>query len=154
MLYYNTHMSNVIYPDAPRVAVGAVIIYENKVLLVLRGKAPAKDVWSIPGGAVDLGETLQAAAEREVLEETGLHIKAGEIIYTFEAIQRDETGRVQYHYVILDLTADLIDPTEDPVPADDARDVRWFELSKLTEVDVPISEATLTLLQKIIKANE
>lgn len=147
-------MTNTIYPDAPRVAVGAVVIYENKVLLVLRGKAPAKDVWAIPGGSVKLGETLQAAAEREVLEETGLHIKAGEILYTFEAIQHDEAGQVEYHYVILDLAADLVDPTEAATPADDARDVRWFDLGKLAEVDVPISRTTRTLLQEIVKTNE
>lgn len=142
------------YPDAPRVAVGAVVIHENKVLLVLRGKAPAKDYWAIPGGSVKLGESLQAAAEREVLEETGLHIKAGEIIYAFDAIQHDEAGRVEYHYVILDLVASIIDPAEVPIPADDARDVQWFELSKLAEVDVPISAATQTLLQKITREND
>jgi 8-oxo-dGTP pyrophosphatase MutT (NUDIX family) len=72
-----TLLINTIYPDAPRVAVGAVVIYEKKVLLVLRGKPPAEGLWAIPGGSVDLGETLQMAAEREVLEETGLHVKAG-----------------------------------------------------------------------------
>jgi ADP-ribose pyrophosphatase len=61
-------MVSKMYPDAPRVAVGAVITHKDKVLLVLRGQPPAKDMWAIPGGSVNLGETLQAAAEREVLE--------------------------------------------------------------------------------------
>ncbi len=144
-------MPNTIYPDAPRVAVGAVVLHENKVLLVLRGKAPAKDTWAIPGGSVNLGETLQAAAEREVLEETGLHIKAGEIIYTFDAIHRDAAGRVQYHYVILDLLATLIDPSQSPKPADDARDVRWFELVDIDQIDAPISATTRQLLRSLDK---
>lgn len=145
-------MSNTIYPSAPRVAVGAVVLHENKVLLVLRGKAPAKDTWAIPGGSVNLGETLQAAAEREVLEETGLYIKAGKVIYTFDAIYRDPAGRVQYHYVILDLIATLTDPSQLPRPADDARDVGWFELADIERVDVPISATTRELLRELYKA--
>jgi len=119
---------NTIYPDAPRLAVGAVIVHQNKVLLVRRGNAPAKGLWAIPGGSVNLGETLQAAAEREVLEETGLHIKAGAMIYAFEKIQRDEVGRVQFHYVILDLAAEALDPTQPLIPADDASDAGWYSL--------------------------
>lgn len=143
-------MASTMYPDAPRVAVGAVVIHEDKVLLVLRGQAPAKDMWAIPGGSVDLGETLQAAAEREVLEETGLKIKAGEVIYAFEKIQRDEAGRVQFHYVILDLAAEALDPTHPLTPADDVRQAGWFSLSDLDRLKMPVSETTRTLLQKIM----
>ena len=64
-------MVSTIYPDAPRVAVGAIVVHQYKVLLVLRGKAPAKGMWAIPGGSVNLAETLQAAAEREILDWTG-----------------------------------------------------------------------------------
>ncbi len=142
-------MTRTIYPDAPRVAVGAVVIHQNKVLLVLRGKAPAKGLWAIPGGSIELGETLQAAAEREILEETGLRVKAGEVIYTFDAIQRDEAGRVQYHYVILDVRAELLDPAQTPVPADDAVDVRWFDFSDLDQSRWPMSKTTRQLLQSL-----
>ena len=100
-------MASKIYPDAPRVAVGAVVIHRDKVLLVLRNQAPAKGLWAIPGGSVELGETLKTAAEREVLEETGLRVRAGEVVYTFDAIQCDPEGRVQYHYVIIDLLAEV-----------------------------------------------
>lgn len=139
-----------LYPDAPRVAVGGIVIYDNKVLLILRGKAPAKGLWAVPGGSVKLGETLQAAVAREVAEETGLRVKAGQIIYTFDAIQRDEAGQVQYHYVILDLLAELLDPSQEPRPGDDAVDVRWFTLADLERQDWPLSDTTRTLLRKII----
>ena len=141
-------MVSKIYPDAPRVAVGAVIIHQDKVLLVLRGQPPAQDLWAIPGGSVELGETLQAAAEREVVEETGLRIKAGQVIYIFDAIQRDDLGRVQYHYVILDLEAEALDPTQLLTPADDVRDAGWFTLAELTRPGFPISETTRLLLQQ------
>jgi ADP-ribose pyrophosphatase len=143
---------NTIYPDAPRVAVGAVITHQNEVLLVRRGKAPAKGLWAIPGGSVNLGETLQAAAEREVLEETGLYIKAGAVIYAFEKIQRDEVGRVQFHYVILDLVAEALDPTQPLTPADDVSDAGWFSLLDLDQKNIPISDTTLALLKDILKS--
>lgn len=145
-------MSNTIYPDAPRVAVGAVVIHQTKVLLVLRNNAPAKDMWAIPGGSVNLGETLQAAAEREILEETGLRIKAGEVIYTFDAIYRDAAGRVQYHYVILDLAAQALDPGQPLTPGDDARAAGWFSLADLDRLNQPVSETTRRLLQQIFKS--
>ena len=144
-------MVNTIYPDAPRLAVGAVIVHQNKVLLVRRGNAPAKGLWAIPGGSVNLGETLQAAAEREVLEETGLHIKAGAMIYAFEKIQRDEVGRVQFHYVILDLAAEALDPTQPLIPADDASDAGWYSLNDLAQQKLPVPDTTLTLLYKVLK---
>ncbi|MEA3437346.1 MAG: NUDIX hydrolase [Thermodesulfobacteriota bacterium] len=146
-------MTDTIYPNAPRVAVGALVVYQNKVLLVLRGKAPAKGVWAVPGGSVNIGETLQAAAEREVLEETGLQIKAGEVIYSFEKIQRDNAGQVKYHYVILDLEAEPLDPVQTLTPADDAVEAGWFTLADLDRLDLPVSETTRTLLQKKLSYN-
>jgi ADP-ribose pyrophosphatase len=143
-------MVSKIYPDAPRVAVGAVVTHQGKVLLVLRGQPPAKDMWAIPGGSVNLGETLQAAAEREVLEETGLKIKAGEVIYTFDAIVRDEAGRVQFHYVILDLKAEVLDPARPLQPADDVYDAAWFSLADLDRPDLIISDTTRTLLHELL----
>ena len=143
-------MVNTIYPDAPRVAAGAVVIHQNKVLLVLRGQAPAKGMWAIPGGSVELGETLQAAAEREIMEETGLQIQAGEVIYHFEVIECNETGQVQYHYVILDLAAKALDPNQPLTPAGDVRQAGWFTLADLDKLSEPVSETTRLLLQKIM----
>ena len=139
-----------VYPDAPRVAVGAVILHQDKVLLVLRGQAPAKGLWAIPGGSVELGETLQTAAEREVMEETGLTVQAGKVIHTFDAIQRDESGRVKYHYVIIDLLAEALDPTQPLKPFDDVQDARWFTLPDVEEPDLPISEMTRVLLRQVM----
>lgn len=139
-----------VYPDAPRVAVGAVILHQDKVLLVLRGQAPAKGQWAIPGGSVELGETLQTAAEREVMEETGLRVQAGEVIYTFDAIQRDESGRVKYHYVIVDLLAEALDPTQPLRPFDDVQDAGWFTLQDVEKPDLPISEKTRVLLRQVM----
>ena len=77
------------YPTAPRVAVGAIVIKDSEVLLVRRANAPAQDVWAIPGGSVNLGESLQQAAEREILEETSVRIGAGEPVLSFDYIDRD-----------------------------------------------------------------
>ena len=111
------------YPPYPLVAVGAVVIHENRVLLVRRGKQPAKGDWAIPGGRVELGESMRAAAAREVLEETGISIQPGELIYYFETIQPDHNGKIQFHYVIFDFMATYL--AGEPHPQDDALDARW-----------------------------
>lgn len=130
------------YPNAPRPAVGAVVFKDDAVLLVLRGNPPAQGMWAIPGGSVRLGETLQAAAEREILEETGVVIRAGEPVLVFDVIQKDAQGSVRYHYVIVDLAAEYV--SGELLAADDAADARWVredELAKLT-----VNPATRRLL--------
>lgn len=146
-------MSEKSYPNAPRVAVGAVVLFENKVALVLRGQAPSKGMWAVPGGRVELGESLQAAAEREVLEETGLRVQAGKVVFTFDAIERDPDGRVRYHYVILDLLATLLDPAAPLRPGDDADDARWFSRAQINQPDLPISATTRNLLNRLMTAD-
>ncbi len=90
------------YPDRPIVGVGAVIVDAGRVLVIKRGVEPLKGRWSVPGGAVELGETLREAIAREVLEETGLVIEAIEVLEVFDNIYRDPEGRPQYHYVLID----------------------------------------------------
>lgn len=88
------------YPDAPRIAVSVLCHNDGQVLLVQRGKDPFKHCWSLPGGLVELGETLAEAAARELLEETGVTAEIGEPVETFDSIQRDEEGRVVTHFVL------------------------------------------------------
>jgi ADP-ribose pyrophosphatase len=125
---------------------GAVVFKDGNVLLVRRGRPPAKGQWAIPGGNVKLGETLQQAAEREILEETGIVIRARDPVYTFDAIVRDEDGAVQFHYVIVDLAADYIDGS--PRPGDDADEVRWLDAQDLETL--PVSPPTLKLLKETL----
>ena len=122
------------YPDLPRVAAGAIVFSAAHVLLVRRGKAPARGQWAIPGGSVKLGETLQQAAEREVREETGLTVRAHEPVYTFDVVERDAAGRIRFHYVIIDLLADNV--SGDIQPADDALEARWVSAAELARMAV------------------
>jgi ADP-ribose pyrophosphatase len=132
------------FPRRPRVAVGAIVFQDNRVLLVRRGKAPARDLWAIPGGSVEIGETLQQAAEREIREETGLTVRARDPVFTFEVIERDPDGGVRFHYVVVDLLADYVDGT--PRAAGDAIDARWVSAGELARLRV--SRATRDLLRE------
>jgi 8-oxo-dGTP diphosphatase len=132
-------------PSAPKAAVGAVVIEKGRVLLVKRKYPPKKGNWSIPGGSVNLGESLQAAAEREILEETGLIIEAKEPVYTFDLIERDSKGKILFHYVVVDLLAEYV--SGDLHPADDVSDARWFGPDEIDKLE--ISETTKTLLDKM-----
>ena len=132
-------------PLAPQVAIGAVVIRNKKILLVKRKKEPGRGLWAIPGGSVQLGETLQEAAEREVLEETGLVVKAKQPIYLFDYIERDERNQVRFHYVIIDLEANLTGGRL--CAADDALDARWFSPEEIR--DAPVTKNTRRFLQKI-----
>jgi 8-oxo-dGTP diphosphatase len=90
------------YPDRPFIGVGAVIVEDGRVVLVRRRQAPLAGQWSLPGGAVELGETLEQAVTRETLEETGLHVRVGPVVDVLDRITRDAAGQVQYHYVLVD----------------------------------------------------
>ena len=121
-------------PVQPTLAVGGIVFKENKVLLVRRGKAPAKGLWAIPGGSVKLGETLKDAAEREIIEETGIQVRAGASVYSFESIERDDNGEVQFHYYIVDLEAEYI--SGEVTAGDDADDAAWMTVADLKVNDV------------------
>lgn len=90
------------YPTRPIVGVGAIVIDAGRVLLVRRGHEPLKGEWSLPGGAVDAGETLRDAVVREVREETGLDVEPGPIVEVLDRIRRDDAGRARFHYVLID----------------------------------------------------
>jgi 8-oxo-dGTP diphosphatase len=131
------------YPHSPQVAVGAVVFRDDKVLLVKRDQPPGKGLWAIPGGSVRLGETLQEAAEREIREETGITIRAKAPSSTFDVIERDDQGRIRFHYVIVDLDADYL--SGEPTAGDDASEARWVTLDHLDKM--PVSKHTRQLLQ-------
>ena len=101
-------MTRRLYPEAPIAAVGAVILDGDQVLLVRRGKEPLKGEWSLPGGAVELGETLEQAVCREVLEETGLLVAAVSVVEVLNRITLDDEGRVMYHYVLVDYECGIL----------------------------------------------
>jgi mutator protein MutT len=90
------------YPERPIVGVGAVIVSDGKVVLIRRKYEPLAGHWSLPGGALEVGETLEAGVAREMLEETGLEVEVGPVIEVFDRITYDATRRVRYHYVLID----------------------------------------------------
>ena len=138
-------MSNREYPDCPRVGVGAVVIRDGGVLLIKRGIPPSEGLWAIPGGMLELGETLQEGAEREIFEETGIRIRAGEPVHTFDFFEKDADGRIRFHFVIVDMEADYI--SGEPKGADDALEARWLTPQEIN--GLPVSKNTLQLLKKV-----
>jgi 8-oxo-dGTP diphosphatase len=120
------------YPEQPIIGVGAVVVDQERVLLVRRATEPLKGEWSVPGGMLELGEELRDGVRREVLEETGLHVEPGEVLDVFDSIFRDEQGRTQYHYVLIDYGCRVI--SGEARAGSDVSEVRWvqgYEVSAL-----------------------
>ena len=140
-------MSRHEYPNSPQSAVGAIVVHDGRVLLVKRGKPPGKGLWAIPGGKIELGETLREAAEREVKEEAGVVIQAKNPIYAFDVINRDQAGQIQFHYVIVDLVADYV--SGNPTPQSDACEARWISAQELDQLQV--SRTTRKVLREVIR---
>lgn len=136
-------MSRREYPQKPIVGVGAIVVREGKVLLVKRAAAPSRGLWAIPGGSLELGETLQRGAEREILEETGIRIRAGAPVYAFDFIEYDTSNRLQYHFVVVDVEAEYVGG--EVQAADDALDARWVSPEDLQ--GMPVSRNTLKILK-------
>jgi 8-oxo-dGTP diphosphatase len=121
------------YPAAPAVAVGVILLDGDQVLLVQRAHPPAAGRWSVPGGRVELGESLEEAAARELLEETGLRATLGPPVVLLDRVVRDADGRVAYHYAIVDFLG--TDPVGTVRAASDARGARFVPLAEVTALE-------------------
>ena len=97
------------YPERPLVGVGGVVIADGRALLIRRGGPPLEGEWSIPGGMLELGETIVEGVRRELAEETGLEVRVLDLIEVFERISPDEGGKAQYHFVVLDYLCEAVE---------------------------------------------
>lgn len=119
------------FPDRPLVGVGGVILDGDAVVLVRRGHPPLAGEWSLPGGVVELGETLEAAVVRELLEETGLVVEVGPVVEVLDRVLHAPDGRVEYHYVIVDYLCRVVDG--ELSHGSDADAARWVNRADLPE---------------------
>jgi 8-oxo-dGTP diphosphatase len=134
------------FPPRPVVGVGAVVVEGDRVLLVRRANEPLKGEWSLPGGAVELGETLDAAIAREVKEETGLEVEVGPIVDVLDRLGFDADGRPRFHYVLVDFICRPRGGTL--VSGSDAADAVWAHMIELGEYGV--AESTVGVIVKAI----
>ncbi|HEY1801233.1 MAG TPA: NUDIX hydrolase [Terriglobales bacterium] len=132
------------YPDRPFVGVGAVIVEAGRVLLIKRGHAPAMGEWSIPGGTMEVGETVREAVVREVREETGLIVEAADLLGVFDRVLRDSNDRVQFHYVLIDFLCTL--RGGQLKAGGDAAEARWFTADEVG--DLPLPEDTAEIVRQ------
>ena len=135
------------YPERPIVGVGGVVVSNERALLVRRGKPPLEDKWSIPGGMLEPGETLQEGVRRELAEETGIDVRVLDMIEVFERISLDAFGRAKYHFVVLDYLCEAIGG--DVHAGSDASDVVWAAESELAQYD--LEPAAKRVVQKALE---
>jgi mutator protein MutT len=135
------------YPDRPLLGVGAVIVNGGRVLLVRRANPPLQGQWSIPGGLVETGETTRAAVIREIKEETGLTVEPLKLVEVFERIMPDISGRVQYHFVLIDYLCRVL--AGESSAGSDVSELRWAGLDELEELAV--APETAAVIRKVIE---
>jgi len=144
MFRYNPRQMQREFPELPLVGVGAIIIQDDRVVLVKRAHPPIQGQWSIPGGVLEVGELVREAAVREAREETGLIIEPADLLGVYDRILRNEQQRVQYHYVLVDF---LCRPVGGELrAASDAAEVRWFKRGELPALN--LAEDTQDVIQK------
>jgi len=132
------------YPDRPIPAVGAVVVKDGKVLLVMRGKDPGYGQWSIPGGAIRVGEPMARAVVREIREEVGIQIDPVGLVDTLDRIVHDDRGRIRYHYILLDFLC--LYRSGKLRPGSDAMEARWVKEADLAKYALP--EETERIIRK------
>jgi len=130
------------YPDRGVPAAAGVVFRGDEVLMVKRGGPPHQGRWSVPGGSVEEGETVDAAVAREVLEETAVRVSPVKVVLVHDLIERDAKGQVRFHYAIADILCEYVEG--DPMPGSDAVNARWIPVRELHEYDV--SEVALTAI--------
>lgn len=143
------------YPVAPIVGVAAVVMCDEKILLICRGREPLLGAWSLPGGALELGETTSEGIAREVFEETGVRARPIEIVTTLDRIVRDEDGRVRFHYVLVEWLCLAEEDTEVPlICGDDAAEGRWVPRDEIFSESYNLGEPTLDVIERAVKLAE
>ena len=135
------------YPKRPIIGVGALIFHRGRILMAQRGKEPLKGWWSLPGGALEVGESLEFAVRREIREETGLEIEPLRVFEIFERIMRDASGAPEYHYVLIDYVCRVTGGTL--CAGDDVCRVEWRKLEELKSLQ--ITEGTLGVIEKAFR---
>ena len=135
------------YPDRPLIGVGAVIVENDRAVIVRRAHEPLKDEWSIPGGVLEVGEALRSGAAREALEETGLVVEPGEVIEVLDRIVRDVSGRIQFHYVLIDFLCRRV--SGELRAGGDASEVRWISRGELDSF--PIADSASVVIRKALE---
>jgi len=130
------------YPESPLIGVGAIIVEDQRVVLVKRGHPPLAGEWSIPGGVLEVGETLREAAVREAREETGLTVKPADLLGVYDRILYDEKGRTHYHYVLIDFLCRRVGG--ELKAAGDADEARWFTAEEVAQL--PLAEDTAEVI--------
>lgn len=132
------------YPPHPLVGLGAIVWKDGQVLMVKRGNPPRAGIWSLPGGAQHLGETVRAGIHREIAEETGVRIELLGLVDIIDSVLRDAEGRVLYHYTIIDFAARWVGG--EAVAGDDAADVAWVDPADLHRMD--LWDETIRVIEK------
>jgi ADP-ribose pyrophosphatase YjhB (NUDIX family) len=122
------------FPTQPQVGIGIILFRGEDVLLIRRGRPPGVGQWSLPGGRQELGETAEAAARRELLEETGLECGALTMVAHADSITRDANGRIEYHYTILDFAGRY--RGGEAIPGDDASACMWVSPKEMASYDL------------------
>ena len=126
------------YPDCPIVGVAGIVLDRGAVLLIQRGREPGHGAWSLPGGALELGETTAEGVTREVWEETGIHVRPVSLVATLDRIVRDTHGAVRFHYLLVDWCCTVANPEHtQPTSGDDALDARWVPIADLEQYSLP-----------------
>jgi 8-oxo-dGTP diphosphatase len=122
------------FPDRPLVGVGGIVIKNGRALLVRRGRPPLEDQWSIPGGLLEVGESLREGVRRELLEETAIEVRVLELVEVFERIGLDANGKARHHFVVLDYLCEAL--RGEALAGSDATEVAWAAPEELERYSI------------------